>query len=109
MEISEAQIEEIKTKLAEARQLEAQAAALDELSRVFPKDGKDMNPFVILPRLLDMHESGVLAVAVGEQSARGMIASTKKACADLKAGKRRRLKLLIFAVLTVVIVIWSLT
>lgn len=109
MEISEAQIEEIQTKLAEARRLDAQGAALGEFSRLFPENDKDIDPFIILPRILLMHESGALTTAMGsEERAQETIGLFKKACTDLTAVRLRRRRKVQAVVLAVTIAVLGL-
>jgi hypothetical protein len=110
MEISEAKVEEIQNTLAEARKLDAQAAALGEFSRLFPENDKDIDPFVILPRMLLMHESGALTTALGSEArAQEMIATFRKSCADLTAvrlRRRRKVQVIVLVVIAVLGLIW---
>jgi hypothetical protein len=114
MEISEAKVEELRNTLAEARKAEAQAFALGELSRVFPEKDKDIDPFIVLPRLIAMHESGMLTIALAtEERAQEMLGSFKKACTDLTAvrlQRRRKVQAIVLAVAIAVLgLIWFLS
>jgi hypothetical protein len=62
--------------------------ATETLTKILAETNKAVsseriNPFTLYPDLVEMHEAGTLAAALGEVGAERLLHSTAKACADL--------------------------